>query len=81
MPNPKPEDAATFESAMIRLKKLVYKQRVRVKDFLVDFDKLRSGFVHPNHFLGARKGHVQGPNRGPRRPAQGHCADCFMPIA
>lgn len=43
----------TFESALTRLKKIVYKNRVRVKEFLVDFDKLRSGFVHPNHFLTA----------------------------
>ena len=27
--------------------------RVRVKEFLIDFDKLRSGFVYPNHFLTA----------------------------
>lgn len=38
---------------MTRLKKVVYKTRVRIKDFIVDFDKLRSGFVHPNHFLTA----------------------------
>lgn len=40
----------SLESSMVRLKKLVYKNRVRIKDFLVDFDKLRTGFVHPNHF-------------------------------
>ena len=45
--------STTFESALTRLKKVVYKQRVRVKDFIADFDKLRSGFVHPNHFLTA----------------------------
>lgn len=43
----------TFESAMTRLKKVVFKNRIRIKDFVVDFDKLRSGFVHPNHFLSA----------------------------
>lgn len=43
----------TIESAMTRLKQHVYKQRVRVKDFVVDFDKLSSGYVHPNHFLTA----------------------------
>mmetsp|Transcript_34539 Transcript_34539/g.87319 ORF Transcript_34539/g.87319 Transcript_34539/m.87319 type:complete len:240 (-) Transcript_34539:392-1111(-) len=42
-----------FESALTRLKKVVYKNRVRVKEFLIDFDKLRSGFVYPNHFLTA----------------------------
>ena len=43
----------SFDSAMQRLKKVVYKQRVRVKDFIVDFDKLNAGYVHPNHFLTA----------------------------
>lgn len=43
----------TLESAMTRLKKHIYKSRVRVKDFLVDFDKLNSGYVHSNHFLSA----------------------------
>ncbi|KXZ44132.1 hypothetical protein GPECTOR_73g653 [Gonium pectorale] len=43
----------TIETAMKRLKQHVYKNRVRVKDFLVDFDKLNSGYVHPNHFLSA----------------------------
>ncbi len=43
----------SFESAMTRLKKVVYKNRVRVKEFLVDFDKLRGGFVYPNHFCTA----------------------------
>ena len=38
---------------MTRLKKVVFKHRIRIKDFVVDFDKLRSGFVHPNHFLSA----------------------------
>ncbi len=43
----------SFETALTRLKKIVYKNRVRVKEFLTDFDKLRSGFVYPNHFLTA----------------------------
>ncbi len=43
----------SFDSALTRLRKVVYKNRVRVKEFLVDFDKLRSGFVHPNNFLSA----------------------------
>ncbi|PNW87645.1 hypothetical protein CHLRE_02g142126v5 [Chlamydomonas reinhardtii] len=43
----------TLESAMKRLKQHVYKQRVRVKDFIMDFDKLNSGYVFPNHFLSA----------------------------
>eukprot|EP00798_Chlamydomonas_sp_ICE-L_P014568 gene14568-20611_t len=44
---------AEFDSSLTRLKKIIYKNRVRVKDFLADFDKLRSGFVFPNHFLSA----------------------------
>jgi len=43
----------TFDSALTRLKKVVFKHRIRVKEFLVDFDKLRSGFIHPNNFLSA----------------------------
>jgi hypothetical protein len=43
----------TFETAMTKAKKLVYKNRIRVKDFVADFDKLRSGFIYPNHFLTA----------------------------
>lgn len=35
---------------MTRLKKLVYKNRVRLRDFFVDFDKLRKGEIHPTHF-------------------------------
>ena len=46
-------EAVTVDSALMRLKKLVFKNRVRVKDFIMDFDKLRTGFVHPNHFLSA----------------------------
>jgi hypothetical protein len=40
-----------FEQAMTKLKKHVFKTRTRVKEFFLDFDKLRSGFVYPNHFL------------------------------
>jgi hypothetical protein len=40
----------TLESAMTRLKKLVYKNRLRLKDWLVDFDPLRKGEIHPNQF-------------------------------
>ncbi|KAG1674131.1 hypothetical protein FOA52_015761 [Chlamydomonas sp. UWO 241] len=38
---------------MLKCKKIVYKNRTRLKDFIMDFDKLRSGFVHENHFLTA----------------------------
>lgn len=44
---------ADFETAMTRLKKTVYKTRMRLKDFFVDFDRLNTGFVYPNHFLSA----------------------------
>ncbi|KAG2483950.1 hypothetical protein HYH03_017196 [Edaphochlamys debaryana] len=40
----------TLDTAMRRLKQHVYKNRVRCKDFIMDFDKLNSGYVHPNHF-------------------------------
>lgn len=40
----------TFDSAMTRLKKFVYRTRLRVKDFLVDFDKLRCGEISPAQF-------------------------------
>ncbi|MEW5298969.1 MAG: hypothetical protein WDW38_004881 [Sanguina aurantia] len=46
-------ETVTFDSAMTRLKKLVYKQRIRLKDFFVDFDKLHTGFVATNHFITA----------------------------
>jgi hypothetical protein len=42
---------ADYEGAMLKCKKTVYKNRTRLKDFIMDFDKLRSGFVHDNHFL------------------------------
>lgn len=38
---------------MLRLKKVVFTQRIRMKDFILDFDKLRSGYVHVNHFMSA----------------------------
>ncbi|GLC59048.1 hypothetical protein PLESTB_001437800 [Pleodorina starrii] len=43
----------SLDSAMRRLKQHVYKNRIRVKEFLMDFDKLNSGYVFPNHFLSA----------------------------
>lgn len=42
---------AQYEDAMLKCKRTVYKNRTRLKDFIMDFDKLRSGFVHNNHFL------------------------------
>jgi hypothetical protein len=42
---------ADFDGSMLKCKKAVFKHRV--KDFIMDFDKLRSGFVHDNHFLTA----------------------------
>lgn len=36
---------------MARLKKVVYKNRVRVKEFLADFDRLRSGTMFENYFI------------------------------
>eukprot|EP00775_Hariotina_reticulata_P008738 gene8738-8918_t len=41
----------TYESSMTRLKKLVYKNRIRLREFLVDFDRLRKGEILPSHFL------------------------------
>jgi hypothetical protein len=38
---------------MCSIEQVVYKQRVRVRDFFSDFDKLRCGFVYPNHMLTA----------------------------
>lgn len=45
--------AEGFEEAITRCKRVVYKNRIRVKEFFVDFDKLRCGLVHPNHFVSA----------------------------
>lgn len=42
--------AVTFESAISRLKAHVYHTRLRLKDFLVDFDKLRKGEISPAQF-------------------------------
>jgi hypothetical protein len=36
---------------MTRLKKVVYSKRIRVKEFLSDFDRLHSGIMHENHFI------------------------------
>ncbi|GBF96228.1 hypothetical protein Rsub_08773 [Raphidocelis subcapitata] len=44
-------EPVTFESAMTRLKKFVFKTRLRPRDFLIDFDRLRKGEVHPDNFL------------------------------
>lgn len=41
----------SFEESMTRLKKVVYKNRVRVKEFLADFDRLRSGTMYENFFI------------------------------
>jgi hypothetical protein len=41
----------SFDESMLRLKKAVYKNRIRVKDFLCDFDRLRAGTMHENHFI------------------------------
>ena len=38
---------------MTRLKKVVYKNRIRVKEFLADFDRLRSGTMFENFFITA----------------------------
>lgn len=45
--------AVDFDTAMNRLKKTVFKNRIRVKEFFSDFDRLNTGYVHPNHFLSA----------------------------
>ena len=41
------------EDAVTRCKTIVYKNRIRLKEFFVDFDKLRCGQVHANHFVTA----------------------------
>lgn len=40
----------TFDEAMTRLKKLVYKNRIRLNEFLTSFDRLRAGTVYPGQF-------------------------------
>ncbi|DBA80843.1 hypothetical protein WJX77_010114 [Trebouxia sp. C0004] len=40
-----------YEVAEVKIKKVVYKNRIRLKEFFVDFDKLRSGFIFENQFL------------------------------
>jgi hypothetical protein len=47
------QQEVTFESAMRRLKQHVYKTRLRVKDFLQDFDRLRLGEISPAQFKSA----------------------------
>ena len=46
-------EEVTLESSMRKLKKLVYKNRIRLQEFLTDFDKLRKGEIHPSHFTRA----------------------------
>lgn len=48
-----PQTEITTDTAITRLQKLVYKNRIRVKEFIVDFDRLKSGYVHTNHFMSA----------------------------
>lgn len=36
---------------MVRLKKVVFKNRIRLREFLQDFDRLRSGTMFENHFI------------------------------
>lgn len=43
----------SFDESMNRLKRVVYKHRIRVKEFLSDFDRLRSGAMHENSFITA----------------------------
>jgi len=40
-----------LERGMHKLKKLVYKNRLRLKEYFVDWDKLRHGYVLPTHFV------------------------------
>ncbi|CAD7698240.1 unnamed protein product [Ostreobium quekettii] len=42
-----------LEDAVTRCKTIVYKNRIRLKEFFVDFDKLRCGQVRSNHFVTA----------------------------
>ena len=41
----------SFDESLVRLKKVVYKNRIRVHEFLSDFDRLRSGVMHENNFI------------------------------
>lgn len=41
----------SFDESMARVKAAVFTSRIRVKDFLCDFDRLRSGVIHENHFI------------------------------
>lgn len=47
------QQEVTFDSAILRMKKLVYKNRIRLSEFIRDFDKLNKGEVHPSHFTRA----------------------------
>lgn len=44
------QSADPLERGMHKLKKMVYKNRLRLKEYFVDWDKLRSGFVMLGHF-------------------------------
>lgn len=39
-----------LERGMHKLKKMVYKNRLRMKEYFVDWDKLRHGYVHSGQF-------------------------------
>ncbi|GMH42114.1 hypothetical protein BSKO_10033 [Bryopsis sp. KO-2023] len=43
----------SLDEALARCKKIVFKNRIRIKEFFVDFDKLRCGHVQPNLFVTA----------------------------
>ncbi|KAK9813681.1 hypothetical protein WJX73_003195 [Symbiochloris irregularis] len=45
------ETSSTDSQALKKVKTLVYKQRINLKDFFTDYDKLRTGLVHENQFL------------------------------
>lgn len=51
MPTMSELQVCSFDESMNRLKKVVYKHRIRVKEFLMDFDRLRSGSMHENFFI------------------------------
>lgn len=36
-----------------KCQKIVYQQRIRIKEFFIDFDRLRCGEIYPNHFTSA----------------------------
>jgi hypothetical protein len=47
MDHPQPPAHAPAHGAT-QVKAKVYKQRIRLKDFFIDFDKLRSGYITQN---------------------------------